>query len=115
MNIDSCTKSLLLAIALLLGAIALRPYVAPNVAPTTVQADSGSGYPVFVEPGISVLRAADGSQQVLGKVVVDLRNGNIWGFPTMTQDPYPAAGANSKPQTSHPFLLGRYALADIDK
>lgn len=111
MNIDRCTKSLLLAVALLLGVIALRPYVAP----TTVHADSGPGYAVFVEPGISMLRASDGSQQVLGKVVVDLRNGNIWGFPTMTQDPYPAAGANTKPQTSHPFLLGRYALADMDK
>ncbi|HEY1677228.1 MAG TPA: hypothetical protein VGG04_05950 [Candidatus Sulfotelmatobacter sp.] len=111
MKVDRCTKSLLLVIAVLLAVIALRPYQAPLAA----SADSGPGYPVFVEPGIGMLRAADGSQQVLGKVIVDLRTGNIWGFPTLTQDPYPAAGASAKPQTSHPFLLGKYALADIDR
>ncbi len=111
MRIDRCSKLLLLVIAVFLGLIALRPYLAPPVA----RADSDEGHAVYIEPGINLLRAADGSQQVLGKVVVDLRNGNIWGFPTMTQDPYPAAGANTKPQTSHPFLLGRYALSDMDK
>jgi hypothetical protein len=111
MKIDRCTKSLLLAIAVFLGMVALRPYVAPAPA----HAGSGDGYPLYVEPGVALLRAPDGSQQVLGKVMVDLRNGNIWGFPTFTQDPYPAAGANTKPQVSHPFLLGSFALADTEK
>jgi hypothetical protein len=48
-------------------------------------------------------------------VVVDLRNGNIWGFPTLQPDPYPAAGAITTPPTSRPFLLGKFALADMDK
>jgi hypothetical protein len=47
--------------------------------------------------------------------VIDLRNGNVWGFPTLSDSPYPFSGASSAAQTSHPFLLGNFALADIDK
>jgi hypothetical protein len=111
MKIDRLAKFLLIVIAVSLGMIALRPYVAPPL----VEAQSGEGRPLYIEPGIAMLRAPDGSRQVLGKVVVDLRNGNIWGFPTLTQDPYPAAGTNTTPPTSHPFLLGKFALADIEK
>jgi hypothetical protein len=110
MKADRQIKALLLAIAIFLGLIALRSYVTP----ATAHADS-SGYPVFVEPGVKMLRAPDGSKQVFGKVVVDLRNGNVWGFPTLQQDPYPSSGSSGKPQTSRPFLLGTYALADIDR
>ncbi|MGA7754326.1 MAG: hypothetical protein WCB05_15940 [Candidatus Sulfotelmatobacter sp.] len=111
MKIDRCTKSLLLAIAVLLSVIAFRPYIAPP----PVHADSAEGHSLYIEPGVAMLRAPDGSRQVLGKVVVDLRNGNIWGFPTLTQDPYPAPGANTNAPTSHPFLLGKFAIADVDK
>ena len=111
MNVDRSAKFLLLTIAILLSVIAVRPYINPS----TAQAGAGEGFPVFVEPGVNMLRAPDGTQQVLGKVVVDLRTGNVWGFPTLTQDPFPAAGASGKAQTSHPFLLGKYALADMDK
>jgi len=45
----------------------------------------------------------------------DLRTGKIWGFPTMTTDPYPFNALNLKPQTSHPFELGRFAFEDMDK
>lgn len=103
--------TLLLLIMVSLGALWVRSYVAPP----SVRADSGEGYPVFIEPGVSMLRAPDGSQQVLGKVVIDLRTGNIWGFPTLSQDPYPATGVNTKPQVSHPFLLGKYEFSDMNK
>ena len=111
MKIDRLVKCLLLVIAVSLSAIAIRPYIAPP----TAQAQSGDGLPVYFEPGVTMLRAPDGSRQVLGKVAVDLRNGNIWGFPTLTQDPYPAAGAETKAPTSHPFLLGKFALTDMNK
>ena len=111
MKTDRLVKYLLLVIALSVGAIAVRPYVAPPI----VQAQSGEGLPFYVEPGVSMLRAPDGSRQVLGKVVVDLRNGNIWGFPTLTQDPYPSAGADTNAPTSHPFLLGKFALSDMNR
>jgi len=111
MKADRQIKALLLVISILLALIAVRPYVSP----ASARADSGDMYPIYIEPGVSMLRAPDGTQQVFGKVVVDLRNGNVWGFPTLTQDPYPSPGTSSKPQTSHPFLLGKYAFADINR
>jgi hypothetical protein len=110
MRIEASVKFLLFVIALSLFAIAVRPFVAPT--PVMAQSDDAHFY---IEPGTNMLRAPDGSRQVLGKVVVDLRNGNIWGFPTLTQDPYPTAGANTTPPTSHPFLLGKFALAETEK
>lgn len=111
MKTDRMMMFLLSVIAVFLGMIALYPYVTPPV----VEAQSGDGHALYIEPGTAMLRAPDGSRQVLGKVVVDLRSGDIWGFPTFTQDPYPAAGTNTTPPTSHPFLLGKYALADLNK
>jgi hypothetical protein len=111
MTFDATTKTLLSIIALALTAIALHPYITPPIA----QAQSDQVHDVYVEPGVAVLRAPDGSKQVLGKVVVDLHNGKVWGFPTLTQDPYPSTGTQTTPQTSHPFLLGKFALADMDK
>ena len=111
MNVSRLQTLLLLAIAVSLAAIAMRPYMAPPAA----QAQSGEVYPFYVEPGTAMLRAPNGSQQVLGKVVIDLRNGNVWGFPTLGPDPYPSSGLQTTPQTSHPFLLGKFALSDMDK
>jgi hypothetical protein len=62
-----------------------------------------------------MLRAPDASRQVMGKVIIDMRNGNVWGFPTLGHEPYPAAGPNSTPPTSHPFLLGKFALTEMEK
>jgi hypothetical protein len=45
--------------------------------------------------------------------VIDLRNGNIWGFPGFTQEAFGPLD-NTLP-TSHPMLLGKLALADMDK
>jgi hypothetical protein len=110
MKLDSL-KLLLLVIASSLVIIALRPYIAPPAV-----AAQSEAHDLYIEPGVSMLRAPDGSQQVLGKVVVDLRNGNIWGFPTFSQNPYPVpAATRMPPPTSHPFLLGKFALADMDK
>ncbi len=55
------------------------------------------------------------SQQVCGRVVVDMRTGKVWGFPTFSPDSYPVNGADTKPRTSHPFALGRFAFEDTDK
>lgn len=110
MRSDRSVKCLLLVIVLLLGVIAVRPYVAPPV----VSAQSAEPSLFFVEPGTAMLRAPDGSRQVLGKVVIDMRNGNVWGFPTLTPDPYPAAGPSATLPTSHPFLLGKFALSDME-
>ena len=111
MKNDLWSRFLLAVIAVALAAIALRPYMAPSPA----HAESGAAYPVFIEPGVQMLKASDGSKQVYGRMVVDLRTGKIWGFPTVTPDPYPFNALNSKPQTSHPFELGRFAFEDMDK
>ena len=60
-----------------------------------------------------MLRSPDATRSVLGKVVVDLRTGNVWGFPTLQQDPYPAIDSNTR--VSHPFLIGKFALGDMNK
>lgn len=75
MKFDRSTKLLLLIIAVSLTALASRPYVHP----APVQAQSSGLF--YVEPGVVMLRAPDGSQQVAGKVMIDMRNGNVWGFP----------------------------------
>jgi hypothetical protein len=111
MKNDKVAKFLLAVIAIALSAIALRPYIAPHVA----HADNVAAYPVYIEPGVQMLKSSDGSEQVYGRMVVDLRTGRIWGFPTMTTDPYPFNALNSKPQTSHPFELGSFAFEDMDK
>jgi hypothetical protein len=110
-RIDSFVKTLLVIIAASLVSIAIRPVISPGA----VFAQSGEGYPFYIEPGTYMLRAPDGSQQVYGKVVVDLRNGKVWGFPTITQDPYPSNAMSSTPPTSRPFLLARHAFGDTDK
>ena len=111
MRKDSVTNFLLLVIAIALVAIAARPYVAPRAA----QAQSAAPYPLYFEPGTQMLRAPDGSRQVYGRVVVDMRTGKIWGFPTITPDTYPINAVDSKPPVSRPFFLGRFAFEDTDK
>ena len=111
MKPQTITHLLLSLIALLLFGLLARPLWTPR----PVIAQSGQAHQLYFEPGVFLLRAPDNSRQVFGKVGVDLRNGTVWGFPTTTQDPYPVNPIDPKPQTSHPFILGRYALEDIDK
>jgi hypothetical protein len=110
MEFDRFTKTVLAVIAVALSAIVLRCYLRP----APVEAQSGGGF-FYVEPGVVMLRAPDGSQQVAGKVMIDMRNGNVWGFPTLADAPYPVSATTNTPPTSHPFLLGRFAFADVNK
>lgn len=108
MRIDWFVKVLLMVIAIFLGIIALRPYVAPPV----VEAQADEGYPVYIERGAVWLPSPKGGS-VAGRVVIDLRNGNIWGFPGFTQDTFDVFDKTLP--TSHPILLGKWALTDMDK
>jgi hypothetical protein len=105
------TNVLLLVIAMALLAIAIEPFITPRPA----QAQSSQGYLLYFEPGIYMLRAPDGSSQVYGKVAVDLQTGKIFGFPTLGQQPYPVDITSTKPITTRPMLLGRFALEDTQK
>ena len=108
MKPTSTTNILLAVIALLLFAIAIRPLRYPE--PVQAQASSSN---LFIEPGVHMLRSPDNRRQVLGKVVVDLRSGRIWGFPTNGQQPYPMNPTNSRMEVSHPFEIGRFALDEM--
>ena len=103
------TNILLAIVSLLLFVIAVRPLRSPE----PVQAQSSSSDTLYFEPGVYLLRAPDSSQQTFGKVAVDLRNGKVWAFPTYGHQPYPMSSVDSKPQTSHPFQLGRFVLEDM--
>jgi hypothetical protein len=105
------TNLLLSVIALLLFAIATRPLRSPE----PVQAQASHTDSLFIEPGVFMLRAPDNRRQALGKVVVDLRTGRIWGFPTYNQLPYPMSVVETRAQTSRPFELGRFAFEDITR
>ena len=109
---DAILKWLLILTLLVLIADLTKPFWIP--APPVVQAQ-GSTYPVHIEPGVTMLRTPDGSRQVLGKVVIDLRNGDVWGFPTTVQQPFPIDVTQQKPPTSTPFRLGRFDLPAIEQ
>ena len=110
MRIDHYTRVILTVIAVALVAIALRPLVRP----VTASAQSTS-QDLYIEPGVYLLRSPDAMKQQLGKVVVDLHTGNIWGFPTASDTPYPVRINGSVPPTSEPFLLGRFDLDAVHK
>jgi len=109
MKLDGLTHCLVLLLVALLALIALRPA-------QPVQAQSGDDSALYFEPGVYMLRAPDNSQQVWGKVAVDMRTGKVWGFPTLQQNsPYPIDVTATKPPTSHPFYLGRFALSETQR
>ncbi|MBV8551308.1 MAG: hypothetical protein JOY54_08405 [Acidobacteriaceae bacterium] len=94
----------------LLSFAALRTWKLPE--PVHAQSVQNA---LYIEPGVYMLRAPDGSKQVLGKVVIDLTNGKVWGFPTTVQQPYPVNTMSTDPPTSKPFLLGKFDLSAISK
>jgi hypothetical protein len=46
---------------------------------------------IYIEPGTIALRVPDSGGAIgEGKMVIDLKTGNVWGFPTnVTGSPYP--------------------------
>jgi hypothetical protein len=102
------TTCLLTLIAISLGVIATRPVVHPRA----VLAQSDYSY-LFVEPKTTLLRRPDGSQQVEGKVFIDMRNGDIWGFPTLSGTPYPVDTTRSTPPVSEPIYLGKFDFSKM--
>jgi hypothetical protein len=109
MPCDSFIKTVLLIIALLLAAITFRSFLNPP--PAAAQAPEPSW--LYFEPGVTNIRTPDNRTQVWGKIAVDLRNGNIWGFPTLQNDPYPRDPIQTEPPVSNPVYLGRYNLQPL--
>ena len=107
MKTDTFLRLELALIIVLLAAIAMRPFIFPEVS----HAQSQWSRSVYIEPGVTMLRAPDGSRQVLGKVLIDINTGNVWGLPTTVDQSYPVNPMKSDPPTSVPFLLGRFDLS----
>lgn len=111
MKMDRFTKTMLVVIAGLLGVLALRPIAQPS----PVSAQATEGYPFYVEPGYTMIRKPDGTAQYYGKMVVDMRTGDIWGFPTLSQSPYPIDSAQTKPPKSSPMYLGKFMFSEATR
>ena len=109
MRSDLYTKCVLTIIAVFLGILALRPLVRPARASA-----QSSDYPyLFVEPRTTTLRKPDGTTQVEGKVFIDMRNGNVWGFPTLSTAPYPVDTTKPEPPVSSPMYLGKFDFSKL--
>jgi len=111
MKTDLFVKTLLILITVFLGLIALRPLLTPQI----VQAESEGEHNFYIEPGTAILNSPDGTQNVVGKVVVDLTTGKIWGFPTQRPEPYPRAFTTGQAPVVTPFYLGRYDLSAMTR
>ena len=103
MRKDATTNLLPMLIAIALIAIAIRPYLAPH----PVHAQSGSPYPFYIEPGTQMLRAPDGSQQVYGRVVVDMRAGKVWGRPHLQFGDLPSEWGGQQAADFSPLRAGQ--------
>jgi hypothetical protein len=100
-------RAVLTLAVLFLGVVALRPLFTPEVARA-----QGPHTRFYFEPGIRPILSPDRTRQIRGgKIVVDLTNGNIWGFPTADDVPYPVDNLNPKPAISTPIYLGKFDLA----
>ncbi|HUV97020.1 MAG TPA: hypothetical protein VMV98_06080, partial [Acidobacteriaceae bacterium] len=96
----------------------LKPLRQPHPAQAqeqTTPTQTTASDPLYIEPGTVMLRSLDGNTQVFGKMVVDLNTGSIWGFPTLTGQPYPVDISSTKPPVSHPMFLGTFAFGDINR
>ena len=106
------TNVALTVIAIFLGVIALRPLAAP--ARVSAQAASEASH-FYIEPRTTFLRRPDGRAQAEGKVVVDLRTGDIWGFPTLEGVPYPVDRMKNEPAVSEPMYLGKFDFSKMHR
>ena len=111
MRIDLYTKCVLTGIAVTLGVVALRPALFP----APVAAASADYSYLYVEPRVTTLRRPDGGEQVQGKVFIDMRNGDVWGFPTLSGAPYPVDLTNPQPPVSMPMYLGKFDFSKMTR
>jgi hypothetical protein len=111
MKLDWFVKLLLSMMVVLLGTLVLRPFFQL----ASVEAQSVDGRSFYVEPGYTMLRKPDGSGQMYGKMMIDMRTGDIWGFPTLVEGPYPVDPGKSEAPHSRPIFLGKFVLSDAHR
>ena len=69
----------------------------------------------YIEPGTVAIRSPDGGGALGdGKMVIDLKTGDVWGFPTNSAgSPYPIDTTSNKPPVSKPVYLGRFNFSEM--
>src|SRR6476620_5813045 len=110
MRTDLYTKTILTLIAGMLAILALRPILIP----VSAQAQGGS-LDLYIEPGYTAVRKPDGTAQLVGKVVVHRRTGEVWGFPTLADQPYPVNTVDTQPPVSQPMYLGKFDFSKVKR
>lgn len=110
-NHEIYTQAILTVIAIMLAVIALRPAMNPS----PVAAQQPEAAYLYIEPRTTTLRKPDGTAQMEGKVVINMRTGDIWGFPTLTSAPYPIDTTKTEPPVSEPMYLGRFDFAKMQR
>lgn len=108
LNLNLFDRAALALVTIFLGMLALRPLFTPAVAMAQISQDH-----LYIEPGIKMLLSPDRTKKTQGKVVVDLTTGNIWGFPTAPDTPYPIDTVKPQPGTSVPIYLGKFELTQM--
>jgi len=103
-------RTALALVTVFLGILALRPMHTPEA----VRAQGVTDH-LYIEPGVHPLLSPDKSRQTEGKIMVDLTTGNIWGFPTGPDTPYPIDRIKTQPATSSPIYLGKYDLTGMQR
>jgi hypothetical protein len=104
MKPDVYTKAILTLIALLLAVVALRSLPLAHAADAENQLQFDPTIEQFGVPGAAA--------SLLGRVAIDMRTGNVYGFPTDGR-PYPFNLQSSQPGVAKPILLGRFDLSDL--
>jgi hypothetical protein len=103
------TRIVLTVIAACLAILTVDRMVRPS------GAGAQSATDLYIEPGFTVLRKLDGTATVLGKVVINRQTGDIWGFPTGNESPYPVTPTRKEPPVSKPIYLGRFDFQAMDR
>jgi hypothetical protein len=113
MKLNIFDRAVMLAAVMFLGIIAVRSLLKPEPA----KAENQAAAAVYIEPGVFTITAPDKQRQFLGKIVVDLTNGNVWGFPTLAKVPYPipADPSSLKPPVSTPIYLGKFDFSAMEE
>lgn len=104
---DIYSRIVLTVIAIVLCLLVFRSPIG------TVRAQSDSAATaIYVEPGTVAIRSPAGGTLGEGKMMIDLKSGDVWGFPTTSSaSPYPVDPNSTTPPVSTPIYLGKFDLS----
>jgi hypothetical protein len=102
-RVDLYTKVVLTAAVLLLGALAVQPLL--NPAAVRAEAEAAS---LYIEPGLTRIPGPNLGPDTMGKLVIDLKTGDAWGFPTIFTN-------YREPAISKPIYVGRMDFAAMKR